>query len=117
MTRTAFSTWRLATADLDGFPGLFLADALRLRRVLDRALGGAVEWSHHEFSPVGVSMTGTADTMRIVVHTWPESGASTIDVWCACADPAVVAQTAANQLRREARRCSGSPDASNDDAG
>lgn len=117
MTRTVSPAWRLATADLDGFPGLLLGDALRLRRAFERAFGGeAVRWSHHEFSPQGVSMTGTAETIRIVVHTWPESGTSTIDVWSARADPAVLVQAAANQLRGEARRSFGSTDASNDDA-
>jgi len=117
VNRAVFPAWHLATVDLGGLPGSLLSDAARLERTLGRAFADiAVVWFHHEFSPAGVSMTGASRAARVAVHTWPETGAATVDVWCADRDPAVLVDLAAAELRREASAASGSTDPSNGSA-
>jgi len=76
--------WSLATADLSGVSPRVLDDgewiASELERVLSVCLG-AVEWRTHRFAPRGLSLVGTALRGRVIVHTWPERGALTIDLY------------------------------------
>jgi S-adenosylmethionine/arginine decarboxylase-like enzyme len=82
--RPPVSAWRLATVELAGIPPQLLEDAQGLERVLERAFGvGPIAWARHEFVPRGASVTGSAARLRVALHTWPESGVSTLDVWSA----------------------------------
>ena len=95
-------TWRLATADFVGIPPRLLEDAARLERALGRALGGRpVTWLRHEFSPRGVSLAAVCARVRVVLHTWPEVGEATLDVWSSD-DPSDIVEAALLRLSDEA---------------
>jgi S-adenosylmethionine/arginine decarboxylase-like enzyme len=81
--------WALATADLYGVAASVLDDGELLAARLDdafSALTGAIAWRAHRYAPRGVSLVGTARGGRIIVHTWPEREALTIDLYGANAD-------------------------------
>jgi len=81
--------WALATADLFGVTARVLDDGALLAERLDGALSafiGAIAWRAHRFVPRGVSLVGTAVGGRVIVHTWPEREALTIDLYGARAD-------------------------------
>jgi S-adenosylmethionine/arginine decarboxylase-like enzyme len=78
--------WGLATADVSGVSPERLDDPEWLTSRLSRALAGALgpfEFRHHRFAPGGVSLIGTATAARVVVHTWPERTAVTVDLYAA----------------------------------
>jgi|SRR3954469_3599154 S-adenosylmethionine/arginine decarboxylase-like enzyme len=81
--------WALATADLFGIAACVLDDGDLLAERLNEALSaliGAIVWQAHRFAPSGVSLVGTALGGRVIVHTWPEREALTIDLYGAKAD-------------------------------
>jgi S-adenosylmethionine/arginine decarboxylase-like enzyme len=81
--------WALATADLFGIAARVLDDGDLLAERFDVALSaliGAIVWQAHRFVPRGVSLVGTALGGRVIVHTWPEREALTIDLYGAKAD-------------------------------
>lgn len=76
-------SWSLVTADLSGAP-LDMVDSEDIAGVLDRTLEsriGAIAWRIHRFEPRGASLVGTAARGRLIVHTWPERAALTIDLY------------------------------------
>ena len=78
------SGWGLATADVYGVSPERLDDPAWLTSRLTRALAGALgpfEFRHHRFAPGGISLVGTAPAARVVVHTWPERSAVTVDLY------------------------------------
>ncbi len=75
----AFGTWAIDANE----PAL---DALRAR------FGEGVTWC---WSPQGRSATYFGAASTIVVHTWPELGVATIDVWADDADERLTAVAAA----------------------
>lgn len=79
----ASATWTLAVADIGGVPPALLEDVGRLEALFDSALGDAMDWVRHEYSPRGASLVGISSRLRVAVHTWPESAACTVDVWSA----------------------------------
>lgn len=104
MARPPSPFWHSATADLRGLDPALLQGAGRLEELLGRVLGAPhVAWSRHEFSPQGVSVVGVSPHVRVVLHTWPESGASTLDVWSADENPVSIVELAATELYREGR--------------
>lgn len=74
----AFGTWAIGAHE----PTL---DALRAR------FGEGVTW---RWAPHGLSATYFAAASTIVVHTWPELGVATIDVWADDADERITAVAA-----------------------
>jgi S-adenosylmethionine/arginine decarboxylase-like enzyme len=83
------ASWALATADLFGVTARILDDGELLAERLDGALSvfiGAIAWRAHRFAPRGVSLVGTALGGRVIVHTWPEREALTIDLYGAKED-------------------------------
>ena len=81
--------WALATADLYGIAASVLDDGELLAARLDDAfsgLTGAIAWQAHRYAPRGISLVGTARGGRVIVHTWPEREALTIDLYGANAD-------------------------------
>ena len=81
--------WALATADLCGVASSVLDDGELLAARLDEAfsaLTGAIAWQAHRYAPRGLSLVGTARGGRVIVHTWPERGALTIDLYGANRD-------------------------------
>lgn len=77
--------WRLLTADLSGLSSRILDDAALLQGILIRSLRALeLEVGHcfrHEFVPQGVSLLGHGPRVRFALHTWPERGSITLDVW------------------------------------
>jgi S-adenosylmethionine/arginine decarboxylase-like enzyme len=79
----ACECWRLVAADLSDLSVALLDDVETLRAVVARAVGNReVQWIEHRFSPRGASLVGTGVDFRIVLHTWPERGALTLDLAC-----------------------------------
>src|SRR5690242_12373798 len=78
--------WGLATAAVSGVTPERLDDPAwltsRLTKALTAALG-SFDFRHHRFAPGGVSLVGTAPAARVVLHTWPERSAVTIDLYAA----------------------------------
>jgi S-adenosylmethionine/arginine decarboxylase-like enzyme len=75
-------SWSLVTADLSGAP-LDTADGDDIAEVLELTLAsriGAIAWRVHRFEPRGASLVGIAARGRVIVHTWPERAALTIDL-------------------------------------
>lgn len=90
--------------DLAGCPSALLADRDRLARVLrDCAVASGatiVGEIFHRFSPSGVSGVLLIAESHLSIHTWPELGAATIDVY-SCGegfDPALAAQRLSEAL-------------------
>jgi S-adenosylmethionine/arginine decarboxylase-like enzyme len=76
-------TWSLVTADLSGAP-LDVVDGDDVARILERTLAsriGPIAWRVHRFEPRGTSLVGVAVRGRVIVHTWPERAALTIDLY------------------------------------
>ncbi|HEX3594488.1 MAG TPA: S-adenosylmethionine decarboxylase [Polyangiaceae bacterium] len=76
--------WSLATLDLAGVPRCAHDDGDGLVVALERALTsviGAIAWNAHRFAPKGLSLVGTAVRGRVIVHTWPEQSALTVDLY------------------------------------
>lgn len=78
--------WRLFTADLSGVLARVLDDASQLEALLSRCLEGASghrphTWLRHRFDPQGVSLLGQGARVRVAMHTWPELGSATLDIW------------------------------------
>jgi len=74
----------LSVADLGGLSATLLDDVATLEAALGRGLGGLAQgmsFRRHEFEPRGLSLIGTTARARVVVHTWPERGALTIDLY------------------------------------
>jgi S-adenosylmethionine/arginine decarboxylase-like enzyme len=77
-------SWRLSTADLVGVATQLFDDVAVLEATLRRALGAASDgmiFHAHRFSPCGLSLVGTGARIRLVLHTWPENAAATIDLY------------------------------------
>ena len=84
---TESHAWSLATADLSG-ARLDAVDGAAIARSLDRTLGariGAIAWRTHRYEPRGASLVGVAERGRVIVHTWPEHAALTIDLYAGLA--------------------------------
>ncbi len=96
--------WRLFTADLSGLSPELLDDADALESALLRELGKGVRVRRQGFVPRGHSLVGTGARVRFVLHTWPERGAATLDVWSDAADPERVVVRIANELSDLASR-------------
>ncbi|HEX4335851.1 MAG TPA: S-adenosylmethionine decarboxylase [Polyangiaceae bacterium] len=82
--RSTTVAWSLATADLVSVPSAALDDADWLVGELERTLShslGALTWRTHRFEPSGLSVVGTGPLGRVIVHTWPEHGALTVDLY------------------------------------
>ncbi len=82
--------WKLATADVAGLSARLLDDGARLEEGLDHGLGllgESMSFRVHQFAPRGLSLIGTASCARVVLHTWPEQGALTIDLYGIVQDP------------------------------
>lgn len=62
-----------------------LDDAIGLQAIVRRAVIaaglGMSEWLTHAFEPQGVSLLAFGPQGRLALHTWPELGVVTIDLW------------------------------------
>jgi hypothetical protein len=93
------------TTDLSGLSRDVLDDAGRLEDLiglcLEESLGFAPKvWSRHRFTPQGVSLIGHGPRIRAAVHTWPELGVATFDVWSDVADIVTALEGVATSLTR-----------------
>ena len=101
--------WSLVTADLSGAP-LDAADGEFVARALDRALAsriGPISWRVHRFEPRGASLVGVAPRGRVIVHTWPERAALTIDLYAEVAHARAALASSVEALMTERRRRDG----------
>lgn len=76
--------WRHFIADFTEISAAILNDPRALVACLLESLRPWSEdctWLCHHFDPHGVSVVAVANSMRAVVHTWPERERATIDVW------------------------------------
>jgi S-adenosylmethionine/arginine decarboxylase-like enzyme len=76
--------WKLVVADLAGLGATLLDDLPLLESMLHRGLGTrarGIVWHSHRFAPSGLSLVGASADLRIVLHTWPERGALTVDLY------------------------------------
>ena len=79
--------------DLYGCDPVVLGDPLRLKRVLEdaaRAARATIVSSHfHHFSQQGVSGVVIIAESHLTIHTWPELGTASIDIYTSgtSADP------------------------------
>jgi len=77
--------WRLYTGDFSSVSPAALNDPASLEGLLARCLGAGdlvvTRWVHHRFEPQGVSLLGHGPRVRVVLHTWPEHEAATLDLW------------------------------------
>jgi S-adenosylmethionine decarboxylase len=84
-TLSSSPRWQLHTADVTGISARMLNDALLLESTLRRCLEAAgfspAQWVSHQFEPRGASVVALGATLRLVVHTWPERGIATLDLW------------------------------------
>jgi S-adenosylmethionine/arginine decarboxylase-like enzyme len=89
VSSTRVLAWALATADVAGVTRRTLEDieglAGRLGRCLAESIGVA-GWQVLRYAPHGASLVGVAPRGRVIVHTWPERGELTIDLYASAAD-------------------------------
>jgi S-adenosylmethionine/arginine decarboxylase-like enzyme len=100
------STWALATADVLAVPAHALEDVEGLATRLGLRLGagiGAPVWHVHRFAPHGASLVGTAPLGRVIVHTWPERRALTMDLYAAARDAERLLAACVEEVAGEAR--------------
>ena len=101
--RSESPLWGLATADVTGVARDLLNDAPLLAERLAASLVAAVgpiAWHHHRFSPGGVSSVGIARSARVVMHTWPERDALTVDLYAPARDVEGVLAACVGELLR-----------------
>lgn len=89
-TQKRSQSWGLLTADLRGVKEAVLDDLALLRETVAHCLTAVgahpIRWVGHEFEPQGVSLVGHGSNVRVALHTWPELGWATIDLWAAGPD-------------------------------
>ncbi|HVW28680.1 MAG TPA: S-adenosylmethionine decarboxylase [Polyangiaceae bacterium] len=98
--------WSLATADLEGAP-LDAVDGDVIARSLERTLTaciGPIAWGVHRFEPRGASLVGVAPRGRVIVHTWPEHAALTVDLYAEHARAEAALAASADALMAELTR-------------
>jgi len=79
------------------------AVATELDRTLTACIG-PIAWRVHRFEPRGASLVGVAPRGRVIVHTWPERAAMTIDLYGETADVEAALAATVDGLIRDDRR-------------
>lgn len=67
--------------DYFGCDAAALDDAGYLARVLQAWGGQVTRDGGHVYEPQGVSRVLVADNARLLLHTWPEHGSASLDIW------------------------------------
>lgn len=83
-SRSCAATWRHVTADLAGVHAEAFTRASDVEAKLASGLGAiavGIHWTWHRFDPTGVSVVGLGPCVRVALHTWPERGSATLDVY------------------------------------
>lgn len=106
--------WKLFTADVSGIGSRALNQAKDLQKILTRVLAAEglelTRWLQHQFAPQGVSLLGFGAYGRIALHTWPEYGRATLDLWtCTPRGRQVLAACATGIAQRRSRRSAQAP--------
>ena len=94
-------SWALATADVAGVAAAALGDVEQLAALLEGCLAtviGTPAWQVHRFAPHGASLVGTAPNGRVILHTWPERRALTLDLYAAATEAEALLESAVRAL-------------------
>ena len=62
--------------------GVFFASGENLEEAMSALGMNAGEDVIHQFEPVGTSWVRFSEAGRVALHTWPEKGLVSVDVWC-----------------------------------
>lgn len=95
---------RHVIVDLSGCPGHLLNDADHIEKVFSTAvdLAGAhvITKTAHRFEPHGVTMFFALSESHLSIHTWPETGYASVDMYtCGNCDPAKACKYIAQELK------------------
>ena len=87
--RFVYSLGRLFILDLRGCDSAILNDLDRMTKIMREAADAAgatvVSVDAHRFDPFGLSVTIIIEESHIAIHTWPEFGEASVDVFT-CGD-------------------------------